>query len=246
MDGKDRIQILKSLTIKGIMLQATRALEYLHRNNFVHRNSKPNNFLVKTIESNPVSYVIKLTDFRLTREIDAKKIASTQNKTSLFPNEKPKQETSGTIAQADWATPESPEKSPLTTQSDVFLLGCFFHYILTGMKEIDNDIISTPEHPFLRSQCGLHDITQSKSEVYKNIQKEDWMPDGVNDRKASNLFKSMIKYEYKQRPTLVQVLSSDYFQTSKEVYPIYQAKSPGLCVIFNQINIPGKEVKNFL
>lgn len=65
--------ILVELKAKEILRQATRGLNYLHENNFVHRNIKPNNFLIQGVNKTSRSslrFVVKITDFRLTREHD--------------------------------------------------------------------------------------------------------------------------------------------------------------------------------
>lgn len=96
-------QILSFLTAKGILYQATRGLDYLHQYNFVHRNVKPSSFLIKEIQSTSLSYAIKLTDFRLTRQLDPQK-----------------QETSsGPVPPEGWGSPESKAGSDLKCSSDV-------------------------------------------------------------------------------------------------------------------------------
>lgn len=156
-------------------------------------------------------YAVKITDFRLSRQLDLEKVLS------------------GTVASDGWEAPESRrEKQPLHQSLDVFILGCFYHYVLTGTDVVN----SRPVHPF-----GNNEITRSlaipneKNRVYK----KEWKPEGISNVKATELVKRMVQFNEKDRPTLSQILEHAYFQpTAKEYYPIYTHDKPGLCVIFNQ------------
>ncbi|XP_057365813.1 uncharacterized protein LOC130686695 [Daphnia carinata] len=205
--------ILSSLTVKGILFQATRGLDYLHQNHFVHRNVKPSSFLVKEVRSGngSIRYAIKITDFRLSRMLD------------------PDKDLSGTVASEGWESPESRRKNqPLHQSLDVFILGCFYYYILTGTDDGD----ARPTHPFGDGEgARLMNIRNSKYFVYK----EKWQPSGLQNETAIALMKQMIQFDEKQRPSLSQVLDHEYFRPPlKEHYPIYDSNKPGLCVIFNQ------------
>lgn len=196
--------ILESLKTKDILFQATTGLDYLHRNHFVHRNVKPSSFLVKEVFKG--QYVVKISDFRLSRPVDPKK-----NK-----------DLSGTIASKGWIAPESCNENQLLHPSiDVFILGCFFYYVLTGKE-------GNPLHPFGASDTSrITNITNPKFDV-------SWSP--LDDPQAIDLLKRMIEYDETKRPNLFHVLNHPYFQksSSKEFYPMYEYKKPGLCVIFNQ------------
>ena len=207
-------EILSSLSTKGILFQATRGLDYLHQNHFVHRNVKPSSFLIKEIQSCNSSnrFAIKITDFRLSRQLDSGK------------------DLSGTVASEGWEAPESRrEKQPLHQSLDVFILGCFYHYVLTGT----DDVNPSPIHPFGAGEFMRHlNITNSKYDVYK----KEWIPKGINNNpKAIALVKRMVQFNEQDRPTLTQILEDPYFQPpTREYYPIYTYDIPGLCVIFNQ------------
>ena len=156
-------------------------------------------------------YLVKITDFRLSRplEVDA--------------------ELSGTTASGGWVAPESRwEKYPLRQSLDVFILGCFYYYVLTGASKD-----SPACHPFGRNEMErLSNISaKTKCEVYK----EKWQCKYVDDQKAVALIKKMIRFEEKDRASLSNVLADDYFKISnRDYYPIYDYKIPGLCCIFNQ------------
>jgi serine/threonine protein kinase len=228
-DKSKAAEILSSLSAKGILFQATRGLDYLHQNHFVHRNVKPSSFLIKEIQSSNSSnrYAVKITDFRLSRQLDQGK------------------DLSGTVASEGWEAPESRrEKQPLHQSLDVFILGCFYHYVLTGT---DDGVDSSPTHPFGNTEMArLVNIPNTKNEVYQKT----WIPKGISNRKATDLIKRMIQFNEKDRPTLSQILEDAYFQpATKEVYPIYTYDKPGLCVIFNQelfTKVYNKSSKKFI
>lgn len=203
-------EVLSSLTTKEILFQATRGLDYLHQNHFVHRNVKPSSFLIKEIQSrNGTRYAIKITDFRLTRQLD------------------PSKDLSGSAASDGWEAPESKkEKQALRQSLDIFILGCFYHYVLTG--EID----SQPKHPFGDSELiRIVKIPDPKTDVYQ----KRWKPRDIKDEEAIDLITKMIKFNESERLKLSKVLDHSYFNpASKDYYPIYDYPIPGLCVIFNQ------------
>ena len=187
------------------MFQATTGLDYLHRNHFVHRNVKPSSFLIKEILEG--KYVVKITDFRLSRQVDPGGI----------------QLLSGSVASAGWIAPESCKTNQrLHSSLDVFILGCFFHYVLNG------------QHPFgTRDTERFGNILNPDFPVYRT---ETWSPARIEDRQAVDLIKMMIQNDETKRPNLFQVLNHPFFQTTenKEFYPIYHYEKPGLCVIINQ------------
>lgn len=213
-----RQEILQCLKPKAILFQATRGLEYLHSNGYVHRNVKPSSFLIKEVTSlskGSSRYVIKITDFRLSRN------ASVDG------------ELSGTVASDFWEAPESRrQKQKLKPSLDVFILGCFFHYVLLATERFDEPACAENNskhlHPF---GCNFINIINEDYIVYQ----PEWRPTITNDGVVP-LLKRMLNYEESKRPFLTQVLEHSFFQsaTSKEYYPIYSYDKPGWCVIFNQ------------
>lgn len=205
-------EIIGSLTPKGILFQATRGLDYLHQNYFVHRNVKPSSFLIKELVTrNGTRYAIKITDFRLTRQLDPNALLS------------------GNAASDGWEAPESRDvKHPLRQSLDVFILGCFYHFVLTGTNRPDNQ----PSHPFGTSELSrLLNIPNMNYLVYQ----QNWLPKGIDDEGARRLIKRMLEFQETERPSLTQVLQDEYFHPSKkDFYPIYEYQKPGICVIFNQ------------
>lgn len=212
-------EIMQYLRPKVILFQATRGLEYLHSNGFVHRNVKPSSFLIKEIVSpkkGSSQYVIKITDFRLSRNAMYGGMLS------------------GTVAVDGWEAPESRRwQQNLKPSLDVFILGCFFHYVVLAAQRLDNpeyeekSKLETPLHPF---NSNILNIVNQNFGVYNS----EWQS-AIKDQVVVLLIKKMLQYDESKRPTLTQVLEHQYFQTStKELYPIYSYDKPGWCVIFSQ------------
>jgi serine/threonine-protein kinase/endoribonuclease IRE1 len=113
-------KIKKSLGPKQILWQATKGLEYLHHLKYVHRNLKPSNFLIAKISDmdQPDEYKVKLSDFSYSKQ----------------PKESPivfgPRGSNGWIAPiSETGTIKAPEDY---VADDVFVLGSFFHYVLTN------------------------------------------------------------------------------------------------------------------
>ncbi|KAK4020374.1 putative Caspase Dronc [Daphnia magna] len=210
-------EILEELGAKEILRQATRGLDYLHQNNFVHRNIKPNNFLIKEINQTGDSshrFVVKITDFRLTRKRDSSE--------KLL---------SGSAASQGWEAPESRNvEKVLSKKLDVFILGCFYHYVLKS------------KHPFGdNANSRQTNICDPNYSVYKgNL---PFVPNkNDNDEvELEKLIKSMLKFEENKRPALEKVLANAYFAPIND-YNIYSHDKPGLCVIVNQENFEDSEL----
>lgn len=213
-DESLRRKIFRTLKPRDILLQASRGLDHLHRNHFVHRNVKPSSFLIKEILQD--KYIVKISDFRLSKPINL-------DNNYL----------SGTVASEGWVAPESRNKDQPVNQSlDVFILGCFFHYVLTAGDTLVPDPEHRPQHPFGNTPSNrLKNIVDPKFPVYM----ANWNPAlRISDPKAISLLKKMITFDEKNRPTLSQIILDPYFQREKEFYPIDEAERAGLCVIFNQ------------
>ncbi|KAI9564873.1 caspase 8 [Daphnia sinensis] len=216
-------QILMELPAKEILRQATRGLNYLHQNNFVHRNIKPNNFLIQEVNKKgdgSCRFVVKITDFRLARKRDPSK---TEN-------------LSGTAASQGWEAPESrDEKKELSSKLDVFILGCFYHYVLIALSENEANK-GKPRHPFGDRELLRQDlITQEDYSVYKG--QLPFVPSDTEEEMVVVLMKKMLQFKETGRPTLEEILEDSYFKPCAD-YKIYdnedKTKKPGFCVIFNQ------------
>ncbi|XP_046449952.1 uncharacterized protein LOC124198235 isoform X2 [Daphnia pulex] len=203
--------IKKSLGEKEILRQATEGVAFLHALGFVHRNLKPSNFMIAQLQQfrcDRFRYLVKLSDFRMSKN----------------PVERPS--VSGTTGSKGWTYPDPAalrtEVDSSTYQcGDVFILGCFFHYVLTNGK-----------HPFDdNSNTRGNNINDSKYFVYR----DNWNPN--IEKEAIALLKDMIKFQLKDICTLEEVFTSRYF-SPVNFYQLYDLPlpivKPGLCVIINQ------------
>ena len=141
---KAPVDILYHLPHKEILRQSAEAVDFLHRElKSVHRNLHPDNFLVFRIADN--HYVIKLTDFQLTK------------------NWKTNPDNSGSSGSDGWTAPES-KGDKETSETDVFILGCYFFYVLSSGK-----------HPFGGQIERMGRIGNSDDRVYN---KKEWDKEG--------------------------------------------------------------------
>ena len=140
----DRQTIIDSLKPKDILLQATRGLEFLHRNRRVHRNVRPTSFLIKRINE---KFMIKITDFRLSRVL-------TEDSATH----------SGTKAPGGWIAPESYKGATLDFSSDVFVLGCVFFYVMSTHHE----------HPFGKNEKGEREKNIPKGKLKWQLDQENY------------------------------------------------------------------------
>lgn len=110
--------IVTSLSPKEILRQSSEAVNFLHGLNIIHRNIHPNNFLIACRYKKNYYFLIKLTDLPFSKNIDKN------------------QQITCTLYEKSWAAPElfNHTNVRLSTGFDVFPLGCYFFYVLTGGK----------------------------------------------------------------------------------------------------------------
>jgi len=133
-------EILTDLPKKEILRQSAEAVNFLHNLGLIHRNLHPNNFLV-TFDVDTQKYLVKLTDFQYAKDWVEER------------------EHSGSYDWSDWnKVPENP--SSIDSKADVFLLGCYFYYVLTDGN-----------HPFQgKGKPIKKNISDNKNPVYQ----ENW------------------------------------------------------------------------
>jgi serine/threonine protein kinase len=101
---------------RRIIVQAARALDYLHKKGLVHRDIKPANFLLTRQLG---QLVVKLTDLGLAREANDAEFRVTRDGTTV-----------GTV---DYMAPEQARDSSLSDiRSDIYSLGCTWYHMLAG------------------------------------------------------------------------------------------------------------------
>ena len=191
--------VWKTLTREKILYQTTLGLDYLHglEGGLIHGNIHGRNVLVAEIPtSSDKHYVVKLSDFRF-----------------------------GKAAQKDalnFLMELSPEmndpEADLGPWTDVFILGCFFHYVLSG---------------------GHHPYGRNTDDRRKNIVDPKYEPqwdlhdNGAYEDRYLELIKCMCSFKSTQRPSTGQIL-----RLVGNVVPFYPETEgylrPGLCAIFHQ------------
>jgi serine/threonine-protein kinase len=98
------------------MIQATRAINHLHKHGIIHRDIKPSNFLVTKQDGKER---IKLIDLGLARRTPEGEPGATQPGTTL-----------GTV---DYISPEQVRDSTaVDIRSDIYSLGCTWYHLLAG------------------------------------------------------------------------------------------------------------------
>jgi len=148
-------------TKKKLILVISHFINYLHSNNIAHTDLKPEQFII-------VDGKIKLLDFDFGVTDDI-----------YFPG--------GT---KEWFTPEHIKKEKITTKSDIFTLGMFFHFLLTS------------KHPFYR---------------YFDENFEDAILNGKYELQIyPDLFSKMLEVDPNKRIEISELIK--YFEVPNRIY----------------------------
>ena len=150
------------------------AVHSAHQNLIVHRDLKPSNILV-TAEGMP-----KLLDFGIAKILDARQMAHTVAVTQA----------DFRLMTPDHASPEQVSGDPITTASDIYVLGVLLYELLTGFKPfvlkgnrladleraICEDIPTAPSEAFsprhIAAQEELEKIAAQRSSTVSKLRRE--------------------------------------------------------------------------
>jgi serine/threonine protein kinase len=139
----------------ALLLQAVRALGYLHQQKIVHRDVKPSNFLVTRVRRTArggartgmggvaESRLVKLIDLGLARDVCDEEMRLTRTGFMV-----------GTI---DYIAPEQARDGRLADfRSDIYSLGCTFYHMLSGRPPFSEG--SIPERVIKHQEAAPPDI----------------------------------------------------------------------------------------
>lgn len=108
---------LNTLNALDIALQITKALEYAHRNNIIHRDIKPDNILIT--EDN----LVKLTDFGIAKVTDSATITNS----------------SKILGSAHYFSPEQAKGNFVDYRTDIYALGAVMYEMFTGQVPFNGE-----------------------------------------------------------------------------------------------------------
>jgi Serine/threonine protein kinase len=108
---------LNTLNALDIALQITKALEYAHKNNIIHRDIKPDNILIT--EDN----LVKLTDFGIAKVTDSATITNS----------------SKILGSAHYFSPEQAKGNFVDYRTDIYALGAVMYEMFTGQVPFNGE-----------------------------------------------------------------------------------------------------------
>ena len=173
-----------------ICLDISSGIKYLHDNNVLHRDLKPQNILYKT---KPI-LMLKIADFGLSKILDEAKSGNSSSGTVTHSR-------AGTRC---WKAPELLKKKPKnhSKESDIFSCGLLFHYILANKK-----------HPFGGSESTAPLDTQTTEE---NIRKNRFGFCPSITPEAAHLLTKMLSARPERRPKASSLQRFPFFWDNRE------------------------------
>ena len=157
-----------------ICLDISSGIKYLHDNNVLHRDLKPQNILYKT----KPNLIVKIADFGLSKILDEAKSGHSSNGTVTHSR-------AGTRC---WKAPELLQKklNEHSKRSDIFSCGLLFHYILANKK-----------HPFGHSE-STEPLDPQTTEENIRTNRFDFCTSLTHE--AAHLLAKMLSAQPEQRP----------------------------------------------
>jgi len=133
--------------------QTAETLQYLHEHDMLHRDVKPSNLMLT------VDGTIKVLDLGLVKSLNP-----------LYSVKKadPRLSRAGTLA---YMAPELPDKQfEADLRSDLFSLGCTYHYLLTGNRfRVTTTVTTAVHHEKLRESCSGVELPPNAIDVLAKL-----------------------------------------------------------------------------
>ena len=156
-----------------LIIEAAVALGYAHSKGVIHRDIKPSNLMLELADEEGDfirrMQTVKILDLGLAR---------VATKRDLVGEERPEQSLTAvntTLGTVDYMAPEQASNAKMADhRSDIYSLGCTFHYLLTGqpLYETDNFMAAMLAHvqqPIPSLQSVRSDVPQELDEVFAKM-----------------------------------------------------------------------------
>lgn len=196
--------------IKQILLTATEGLMHFHEK-FVHRNIRPENIVIKDEKSGTNG---KIADLSMSKLLTVAKKVTISRDFSKNGYSAPELINFFNIDKGNKKkTTNDSQRKKVTEKVDTFSMGVVYFYAFTGC------------HPFERDgkECQQNICDKKFIPNYNTLNKSKLNAGEVP--LLANLIKAMIQYNFKERPTIKQVLNHPFFWNNQHKIEFLTASS---------------------
>ncbi|TKA24785.1 hypothetical protein B0A54_17549 [Friedmanniomyces endolithicus] len=169
---------------RTVTSQVLAGLQYLHKQNIIHRDINPENILV--FDNDPAAFYCKLSDFTHARKVTLDDLPGDVQGTPSF------------------MSLECAEGEPCDQRADIFACGKVAFWLLKGEEDLANDNLSVHVGSAL-DHIAAHLKTWDREASLHSL--------GASHL-CINLLKSMLTNSLSQRPSAVRCLSHKWFAAS--------------------------------